>query len=163
MFPLPKIRNAIIRVGLLAFMAQATMGSKAKCGQNWSKYTTVMLILTPLTLQISKALALASIIYGLGLKGVALNSCLHLNRLQCICISADLYRWRYPFSALTLLVGRQEGHLACKNLSGGVLVWLSVWTEVHTCIWPSWCHCHSLSLASVKSRLVYLSGTGSPR
>ena len=27
------------------------------------------------------------------------------------------------FSALTLLVGRQEGHLACKKLSGGVLVW----------------------------------------
>jgi len=26
--------------------------------------------------------------------------------------------------------------------------------EVQTCIWPSWCHCHSLSLASVKSRLV---------
>jgi len=25
------------------------------------------------------------------------------------------------FSALTLLVGRQEGHLACKKLSGGVL------------------------------------------
>jgi len=25
---------------------------------------------------------------------------------------------------------------------------------VHTCIWPSWCHCHSLTLASVKSRLV---------
>ena len=23
-----------------------------------------------------------------------------------------------------------------------------------TCIWPSWCQCHSLSLASVKSRLV---------
>jgi len=30
------------------------------------------------------------------------------------------------FSALTLLVGWQEGHLACKNLSGGMLVWLSV-------------------------------------
>jgi len=30
------------------------------------------------------------------------------------------------FSALTLLVGRQEGHPACKKLSGGVLVWLSV-------------------------------------
>jgi len=29
------------------------------------------------------------------------------------------------FSALTLLVGRQEGHLACKNLSGGMLAWLS--------------------------------------
>ena len=58
------------------------------------------------------------------------------------------------FSALTLLVGRQEGHPACKKLSGGVLAWLSVWSEVKTCIWPNWCHCHSLSLASVKSRLV---------
>ena len=59
-----------------------------------------------------------------------------------------------PFSALTLLVGWQEGHPACKNLSGGVLAWLSVWSEVQTCIWLCWCHCHSLSLASVKSRLV---------
>ena len=58
------------------------------------------------------------------------------------------------FSALTLLVGRQEGHPACKKLSGGVLAWSSVWIEVQTCIWPSWCHCHLLSLASVKSRLV---------
>jgi len=32
------------------------------------------------------------------------------------------------FSALMLLVGRQEGHPACKKLSGGVLVWLSVWS-----------------------------------
>jgi len=55
---------------------------------------------------------------------------------------------------LTLLVGRQEGHPACKKLSGGVLVWLSVWSKVLACIWPSWCQCHSLSLASVKSRLV---------
>jgi len=30
--------------------------------------------------------------------------------------------------ALTLLVGQQEGHLACKKLSGGVLAWLSVWS-----------------------------------
>jgi len=41
------------------------------------------------------------------------------------------------FSALTLLVGRQEGHPACKKLSGGVLVWLSVWSKVQTCIWSS--------------------------
>jgi len=53
-----------------------------------------------------------------------------------------------------LLVGRQEGHPACKKLSGGVLAWLSVWNEVQTCICPSQCHCHSLSLASVISRLV---------
>jgi len=34
------------------------------------------------------------------------------------------------FTALTLLVGRQEGHPACKKLSGGVLAWLSVWSNV---------------------------------
>ena len=60
----------------------------------------------------------------------------------------------FSFSALTLLVGRQEGHPVCKKLSGGVLTWLSIWSEVQTCIWSSWCHYHSLSLASVKSRLV---------
>ena len=27
----------------------------------------------------------------------------------------------FAFTALTLLVGRQEGHSACKKLSGGVL------------------------------------------
>jgi len=31
---------------------------------------------------------------------------------------------------------------------------VSVWSKVQTCIWPSWCHCNSLSLASVESRLV---------
>jgi len=41
------------------------------------------------------------------------------------------------FSALILLVRHQEGHQACKKLSGGVLAWLSVWSEVQTCIWPS--------------------------
>ena len=39
---------------------------------------------------------------------------------------------------------KQEGHHVCKKLSGGVLEWLSAWSEV----------CYSLSLASVKSRLV---------
>jgi len=43
----------------------------------------------------------------------------------------------FAFNALTLLVGWQEGHPACKKLSGGVLVWLSVWSKVQTCIWPS--------------------------
>ena len=49
------------------------------------------------------------------------------------------------FGALTLLVGWQEGHPARKKLSSGVLAWLSAWSKVQTCIWPSWCHCHSLS------------------
>jgi len=54
--------------------------------------------------------------------------CLHLP-VTAAAISA--------FSALMLLVGQQEGHPACKKLSGGVLVWLSVWSEVQTCIRPS--------------------------
>jgi len=33
---------------------------------------------------------------------------------------------------LTLLAGQQEGHPACKKLTGGVLAWLSVWNEVLT-------------------------------
>jgi len=41
------------------------------------------------------------------------------------------------FSALTLLAGRQKGHPADKKLSGGVLAWLSVWSKLQTCIWPS--------------------------
>ena len=57
----------------------------------------------------------------------------------------------YCFDAVGWAAGRA---LACKKLSGGVPSWLSVWSEMQTCIWPSWCHCHSLSLASVKSRLV---------
>ena len=51
-------------------------------------------------------------------------------------------------------MGGRKGIRPVKNLSGGVLAWLSVWSVMQTCIRPSWCHCHSLSLASVKSRLV---------
>jgi len=61
------------------------------------------------------------------------------------------------FSALTLLVGQHKGIRPVKILERcGVLAWLSVWSEVQICLWPSLCHCHSLSLASVKSRLVLL-------
>ena len=63
---------------------------------------------------------------------------------QCTCLQC--------FDTVGWAAGRASG--LWKNLSGGVLVWLSVWSEVQTCIWPSWCHCHSLSLASVKPRLV---------
>ena len=51
-------------------------------------------------------------------------------------------------------LGGRKGVWSVNKLSGGVLVWLSVWSKVQTCIWPSWCHCHSLSVASVKPRLV---------
>ena len=70
-------------------------------------------------------------------------------------IFCHIYQYySHAFSALTLLVGPEEGHPTFKKLSSGVLAWLSVWSEMQTCILPSWCHCHSLSLASVKSRLV---------
>jgi len=54
-----------------------------------------------------------------------------------ISVPVCLYISVSAFSALTLLVGRQEGHPACKKLSGGVLALLSVWSKVQTCIWPS--------------------------
>ena len=58
--------------------------------------------------------------------------------IQSYCCSLVLMStYADAFSALTLMVGRQEGHPACKKLSGGVLVWLSVWSEVQTCIWHS--------------------------
>jgi len=53
-------------------------------------------------------------------------------RFSCILEAPDV-----AFGALTLLAGRQEGHPASKKLSGGVLAWLSVWSEVQTCTWPS--------------------------
>jgi len=43
----------------------------------------------------------------------------------------------YFFCSTVRLVAWQEGHLAYKKLSGGVLVWLSVWSAVQTCIWLS--------------------------
>jgi len=74
----------------------------------------------------------------------------------------------YAFSASTLLVGQQEGHPACKKLSGGMLV---IWDGVQTCMWPSRWLCHSLSLAPVNRDWFYLPGfyllvpahPGSPR
>jgi len=44
-------------------------------------------------------------------------------------------------------LGSRKGIQPVKNLSGGMLAWLCVWVKVRICIWPSWCHCHSLSLA----------------
>ena len=33
--------------------------------------------------------------------------------------------------------GGRKGIRPVKKLSGGVLAWLCVWSEVQTCIWPS--------------------------
>jgi len=81
--------------------------------------------------------------------------------LSVTAISYLLLMCHIAFSALMLLVGRQEGHPACKKLEwwgAGMVICLERGADLQA----SRCHCHSLSLASVKSRLVYLSGTGSP-
>jgi len=78
----------------------------------------------------------------------------------CVCVCVCV------FSALTLLVGRQEGHSACRKLSGGMLAWLCLGqgADFHMAqLMPL-----PLTIScSGKSRLVlpfrfYLSGTGSP-
>ena len=46
------------------------------------------------------------------------------------------------------LVGRQKGHPACKKSEW----WgTGVWSKVQMiCIWPSWCHCHSIVSCFIK-------------
>ena len=56
----------------------------------------------------------------------------------------------------------RKGIQPVRKLSGGMLAWLCVWVKVLICIWPCWCHCHSLSLAPVNPDWFYLSGAGSP-
>jgi len=52
------------------------------------------------------------------------------------------------FSALTLLVGRQE------KLSDEMLAWLSVWSEVRMIyIRSSWCHCHRIISCFIKIQI----------
>ena len=69
-------------------------------------------------------------------------------------VYSDVWYLSMPSVLWRCWLGSRKGIRPVKKLSGGVLVWLSVWSEVQSCIRPSWCHCHSLSLASVKSRLV---------
>jgi len=57
---------------------------------------------------------------------------------------------------LTLLVGRQEGHPACKKLSGGVLTWMSVWSKGKVCCLQlrRWCLQVFLDCAYTRPELV---------
>jgi len=65
-----------------------------------------------------------------------MHSCYYL--FVVFSLSLIFYSICYAFRALTLLVGRQEEHPACKELSDEVLAWLSVWSDVQiVCIWSS--------------------------
>ena len=66
----------------------------------------------------------------------------------------DLLILKLPSVLWRCWLGGRKGIRPVENGVVGLLVCLSVWSEMQTCIWPSWCHCHSLSLASVKSRLI---------
>jgi len=52
-------------------------------------------------------------------------NCTHEQQSQATHFSLSSMETASAFSALMLLVGRQEGHPACKKQSGWVLVWLS--------------------------------------
>jgi len=65
----------------------------------------------------------------------------------------SIQSFQFAFSALTVLVGRQKEHPACKRLTEDVLTWLSVWSEVQViCTWSSWCHCHPIISCFMKTQ-----------
>jgi len=74
------------------------------------------------------------------------------------------FAYLFAFSALTLFVGRQEGHPACKNW---VVRHLHGYLFGARCKWfpygPADATATQSSLAPVKSRMIYLSGAGLPR
>jgi len=70
--------------------------------------------------------------------------------LLCICIF-DL-----PSVLWHCWLGGRKCIRPVKNWVDGMLKWLCVWVKVQICIWPSWCHCHSLSLAAVNPDWFYL-------
>ena len=71
--------------------------------------------------------------------------CILLRNIPLQCFSPSVL-WR-------CWLGGRKGIRPVKNWVV-VLAWLFVWSQEQICIWPSWCHCHSLSVAPIKSRLV---------
>jgi len=69
-------------------------------------------------------------------QGVTVQSSLSLTTFRQKLKSHLFKQLYYVFSALTLLVGCQEEHPACKH-------WMmSVWSKVQiVCMWSSWCQC----------------------
>jgi len=62
------------------------------------------------------------------------------------------------FSALTLLVWRQEEHMTCKKLSTNWVItcwraYLSAARVQMICIWCSWCHCHPIVSCIIKIQI----------
>ena len=68
--------------------------------------------------------------------------CYHVSGMETLnelfILSLYFYVVLLCFQCFDAVNWQQEGHLACKKLSGGVLAWSYVWGEVQICIWPSW-------------------------
>ena len=118
----------------------ATAGHLSVCPINWQQQ-----------LQLA-GLLLSTCIYG-RYQSIAAGAVLQEMALSSKCGQRHVESW-LPSVLWCCWFGGRKGIWPVKKLSGGVLAWLSVWSEMQTCIWPSWCHCHSLFIASVKSRLV---------
>ena len=63
-----------------------------------------------------------------------------------------MVRYRSDTSTYSRRGGRNWDY---KNeVRGGVLAWLSVWSEVQMiCIWSSWCHCHLIISCFIKIQI----------
>jgi len=73
------------------------------------------------------------------------------------------YTAKWQFALLLSEAEKCQLGITISRIKFGVVIW----DEVQTCIWPSRCHCHSLSLAPVNPDWCYLpgfylSGTCSP-
>jgi len=113
------------------FFSTVEQLSLVVCGQVLAEYSTqrssLVSVLCPLDMQL-----VDEVYEYLSVKGIRDWSLgpAHLKAL-CTCCMFFLYSFLCivvfsfgAFSALTLLVGWQEGHPACKKPSGGVLAWL---------------------------------------
>ena len=85
--------------------------------------------------------------------------CMLLDCVVCVSFSVFLFVFDclqcfLPSVLWRCWLGGRKGIRPVKKLSGGVLAWLSVWSEVQTCIWPSWWTATHCLLLSVKSRSV---------
>ena len=108
-------------------------------------------------------LTFSYVTHGMGIGGmqssaISMSTCISQNRMSSPPSVEPFPSLHHLLELPSLLwrcwLGSRKGIRPVKKMSSEVLAWLSVWSKVQTCTWPSWCHCHSLSLASVKSRLV---------
>ena len=101
----------------------------------------IPLSFTCITWPNQRSLLLLTMLSNLGCPILFLTSSLLVISLQYVLMMLQKFfgcccRNHTTFSALTLLVGREEEYATCKKLSDEVLAWLSVWSEVQMiCIW----------------------------